>query len=261
MNIAIVQTKIYWEDKEKNFTHFSEKINSINENVDVILLPEMFTTGFTMNCKNFAEKIGEKTTEWMLQMAYKKESCIVGSFITKEYDFYYNTLLWAYPNGHYQFYHKRHLFRMAEEHKHYSPGKNKIICEYKGVKFLPLICYDLRFPVWSRNRFNLSNEFYDVLIYVANWPKVRIDAWKKLLYARAIENLSYAIGVNRIGIDGTQKEYNGQSMVINFKGECIVDCEDKDTIKIAKINLDDLKIFREKFPAYLDADEFFINVD
>jgi predicted amidohydrolase len=256
MNIALIQSDIYWENKEKNFLHFSEKIKSLNENTDVIVLPEMFTTGFTMNSQKFAEKIGEKTTEWMLQMASEKKSCLTGSFITKENDSYYNTLLWAYPDGKFQFYHKRHLFRMAEEHKHYSSGKSKIICEYKGVKFLPLICYDLRFPVWSRNRFNVNNEFYDVLIYVANWPQVRIDAWKKLLFARAIENLSYVVGVNRIGIDGTHKEYNGQSMAINFKGECIVDCEDNDVIKVAKIDIDELKSFREKFPAYLDADDF-----
>lgn len=256
MKIALIQTHLYWENKEKNLVHFENIMNgnTIN-NADVIVLPEMFTTGFTMNSSVFAEKIGGETTQWMLQKAKDLNACIVGSFITTNNGNYYNTLLWAYPNGQYQVYHKRHLFRMAQENLHYSAGNHKIICEYKGYKFLPLICYDLRFPVWSRNQFNTPYK-YDVLIYVANWPKPRIEAWKKLLYARAIENLSYAVGVNRIGTDGKMIEYNGQSITIDFKGEEIINLDNKDSVQIVQFDKKELDLFREKFPAYLDADYF-----
>ncbi|RME13611.1 MAG: nitrilase family protein [Bacteroidetes bacterium] len=219
----------------------------------------MFTTGFTMNGKDFGEPINGRTTEWMLNKASEKQACITGSFISTDGKNYYNTLLWAYPNGKFQYYHKRHLFRMAGEHLYYTAGNEKIICEYKGFRFLPLICYDLRFPVWSRNQLGNPQE-YDILIYVANWPEVRIDAWKKLLYARAIENLSYAIGVNRIGKDGTNKTYNGQSMVVDFKGELLADAGDKENIVIMDLDKEELMQFREKFPAYLDADDFLISV-
>lgn len=259
MKAALVQTHLYWEDKESNFKHFDKILDNAQKDIDVFILPEMFTTGFTMNSINLAEKTGEKTTEWLIQKAKQKNACITGSFITVSDGKYFNTLLWAYPDGKYQVYHKRHLFRMAGEHQYYNEGQEKIICHYKGFKFLPLICYDLRFPVWSRNRMG-SNEEYDVLIYVANWPQVRIDAWKKLLYARAIENLSYAIGVNRIGTDGTNKEYNGQSMAVNFKGELMSSAEDKDTIIVVELNKEELNGFREKFPAHLDADKFNIIV-
>lgn len=254
MKVALVQTEIYWEDKLKNFQHFSDIIHSISE-ADIIVLPEMFTTGFTMNSAAFAEKIGDITTQWMCHLATQKKACLTGSFITTNDHQFFNTLLWVYPNGEYQIYHKRHLFRMAGEHQHYSAGKEKIICTYKGIRFLPLICYDLRFPVFSCNQFASPYE-YDVLLYVANWPSIRIDAWKKLLYARAIENLSYVVAVNRIGQDGTFKEYNGQSMAINYKGELITYLEDKNTVQIAEIHKEELMQFREKFPAHLDADHF-----
>ncbi|GAB4199436.1 MAG: amidohydrolase [Bacteroidia bacterium] len=255
MKIALVQTFLHWENKEKNLSHFDSILDHCEEAADLFVLPEMFTTGFTMNNKNLGESVNRGTAEWMVNKASEKNACITGSFISTDGENYYNTLLWAYPDGRFQFYHKRHLFRMAGEHLHYSAGNWKIICEYKGFRFLPLICYDLRFPIWSRNQFGTPQE-YDVLIYVANWPEVRIDAWKKLLYARAIENLSYAIGVNRIGTDGTNKTYNGQSMAVDFKGECIATAEDKDIIKIVDLNKQELVTFREKFPAYLDADAF-----
>lgn len=255
VNIALVQTFTYWEDKEKNLQHFNSIIDSHKENADVYVLPEMFTTGFSMNSKQLAEKINDVTTQWLLKKASEKNACITGSFITKDGNAYYNTLLWAYPDKKFLYYHKRHLFRMAGENDHYGAGKTKVICEYKGVKFLPLICYDLRFPVWSRNKIS-SKEAYDVLLYVANWPKVRIDAWKKLIYARSIENLSYTIGVNRIGTDGTGKEYNGQSMAVDFKGDLIENLENKDVVKIVTLNKEDLNTFRKNFPAHLDADDF-----
>ncbi len=265
MKIALIQTYIYWEDKEKNLQHFQSIINSLNsenyseQEIDVYVLPEMFTTGFSMNSKVYAERLGERTTQWFLELSSQKKACVTGSFMTTDGKNYYNTLIWAYPDRKYAYYHKRHLFRMAEEHKYYSPGNYKIICEYKGFKFLPLICYDLRFPVWSRNIIGTNDE-YDVLLYVANWPKVRIDAWKKIIYARAIENLCYVIAVNRIGTDGTGKEYNGKSMAVNFKGELMANLEEKEQMTIVTLNKEELKSFREKFPAYLDADQFEINL-
>ncbi|GAB4451169.1 MAG: amidohydrolase [Bacteroidia bacterium] len=259
MEIALLQTIIHWEDKEQNLQHFSDIINKVKVPVDVFVLPEMFTTGFTMNAEPFAEKLGELTTKWMLQKAAEKNACLVGSFITTDGIQNYNTLLWAYPDGTYKTYHKRHLFRMAGEHQHYAAGTEKIICEYKGFKFLPLICYDLRFPVWSRNKIGTSEE-YDILLYVANWPKVRINAWTKLLQARAIENLSFVIGLNRIGFDGYEKAYNGQSMVIDYKGDIISSCNHFNTTIIVKLDKSKLDYFREKFPAHLDADEFEIKI-
>ncbi len=255
MKLALVQSQLYWENKEKNFQHFNAVIDEQKDEMDVIVLPEMFSTGFSMNSHLLAEEIGHTTTEWLLKKAQDKNACITGSFISTDGKNYYNTLLWAYPDGHYQYYHKRHLFRMAGEHNYYASDKKKIICEYKGFKFLPLICYDLRFPVWSRNKINPS-EGYDVLIYVANWPKVRIDAWKKLIYARSIENLSYVVAVNRTGTDGTSKEYNGHSMVVNYKGELMADLQDKNMVQIVDLHKEELIEFREHFPAHLDADEF-----
>jgi len=259
MKVALVQTSLFWEDKNKNLQHFTSIIESQKEPIDVFVLPEMFTTGFSMNSSQLSEKLGDSTTQWMIHLAFKKNACIVGSFITTDEKNYFNTLVWAYPDRQYQYYHKRHLFRMAGEDKHYTAGTRKTIIEYKGIRFLPLICYDLRFPVWSRNKIGTPEE-YDVLLYVANWPEVRIDAWKKLLDARSIENLCYTIGVNRIGIDGTGKPYNGQSKAVNFKGEVIASLEDKDTVKIIEINKQELMSFREKFPAYLDADNFEIYI-
>lgn len=255
MFVALVQTNLHWEDKEKNLMHFDEIINKIKVPVDVFVLPEMFTTGFTMNNYYLAEKLGETTTEWMLKKAAEKNACIVGSFITTDEINYYNTLIWAYPDGHYKYYHKRHLFRIAGEHQHYSYGKEKIICAYKGFRFLPLICYDLRFPVWSRNKFGTDEE-YDVLLYIANWPKIRIEAWKKLLPARAIENMSFVIAVNRVGKDGLEKEYNGQSAVYDYKGNIIDSCHHFNTTIVVKLDKAKLDAFREKFPAHLDADKF-----
>lgn len=258
MKLSVIQTHLYWEDKEKNISNFENLIKTIQD-VGVIILPEMFTTGFTMNSPALAEHLDGFTTKWLIQRAKDKNCCITGSFITTNGNQFFNTLLWVYPDGNYKFYHKRHLFRMADEHRYYSYGKDKIICEYKGFRFLPLICYDLRFPVWSRNQFETENE-YDVLIYVANWPSVRIEAWKKLLYARAIENLSYAIGVNRIGKDNAGKEYNGQSMAVNFKGDLMTSANAEEKIITIELNKEDLKLFRESFPAHLDADYFELKI-
>jgi predicted amidohydrolase len=249
--ITTIQSDIYWEDIDANLSMFEQKLFSIKK-TDIIILPEMFTTGFTMSSVKLAEKKNERTTNWMINQAKLKDSCIVGSFIYKEKNKNYNTLLWAFPDGSYKTYHKRHLFRMANEDEFYSAGTDRLIIEYKKWKICPLICYDLRFPVWSRN-----TEKIDLYIYIANWPQARVNAWNKLLEARAIENLAYVIGVNRVGKDAKDIEYSGNSTITDFKGDNIKTHksfqESTLSTTLSKQNLID---FRNKFPAHLDADDF-----
>ncbi len=259
IKFSLIQTSLVWENKNSNIQLFNEKLNTISNTSDVIVLPEMFTTGFSMNSKELAEGIKDNTAQWLIQKSKEKNACIVGSIITKQNQNFYNTLLFAQPNGNISSYNKRHLFRMAGEHNHYSSGITKSIIEYKQFKILPLICYDLRFPVWSRNKFDKTSPekaTYDILIYVANWPEARYYAWRQLLIARAIENQCYVVGVNRIGTDGTAKTYNGQSLAVNYKGEILADLKENDCIETISFNLEELYEFRKKFPAGIDADDF-----
>lgn len=202
LNIALVQSSLVWEDPEANRALFSKKLNLVSNNTDLAILPEMFTSGFTMSPEKLGKGESEKTVDWMLNEAVSKNIALVGSSVFYENDKYYNRLFFVKPNGEISSYDKRHTFTLAGEHKKYTSGKRIEIIDYKGFRITPLICYDLRFPVWSRN----VNE-YDVLIYVANWPKPRIKAWDALLKARAIENMAYCIGVNRIGKDEKGLEY------------------------------------------------------
>jgi predicted amidohydrolase len=220
----------------------------------------MFTTGFSMNAPKLAEHMNMRTFKWMRQMADQTGALMLGSFIVNVHGRYYNRLLWMEPGGNFKTYDKRHLFRMAAEHKTYSPGESLLVESWKGWRICPLVCYDLRFPVWSRNTYDPSSKRlnYDLLIYVANWPTIRIDAWNSLLKARAIENLSYVVGVNRVGIDGKGVEHNGSSSIISPKGDVIFVSEGMETIKTMQISANSLHAFRDKFPAYLDADEFSI---
>lgn len=263
LKVTIIQSDLHWEDIGANLSMFEEKIWRINGNTDVIVLPEMFTTGFTMGASRLSEMMNMRTTKWMRQMADQTGALILGSFIANVHERYYNRLLWMEPGGHYKTYDKRHLFRMANEHKTYSPGESLLIGSWKGWRICPLVCYDLRFPVWSRNRFEITSRrlSYDLLIYVANWPMIRIDAWDALLKARGIENLSYTIGVNRVGQDGNGIEYNGHSSFISPKGETIFSTEGIETIKTLEINANSLQAYRDKFPAYLDSDEFSIEFE
>jgi predicted amidohydrolase len=263
LKVTIIQSDLHWEDIGANLSMFEEKIWRISGSTDVIVLPEMFTTGFTMAAPRLAEMMNLRTTKWMRQMADQTGALILGSFIANVHERYYNRLLWMEPGGHYKTYDKRHLFRMANEHKTYSAGESLLIGSWKGWRICPLVCYDLRFPVWSRNRFEITSRrlAYDLLIYVANWPTIRIDAWDALLKARAIENLSYTIGVNRVGQDGTGIEYNGHSAFIGPKGENIFSTEGMETIKTIEINANSLQAYRDKFPAYLDSDEFSIEFE
>lgn len=261
LKITLLQSDLYWEEIEANLAAFEEKIWRIGQDTDVIVLPEMFTTGFTMNAEAQAEMMNMRTFKWMRQMADQTGALILGSFIAKVHDRYFNRMLWMEPGGNYKTYDKRHLFRMAGEHKIFSSGESLLIGEWKGWRICPLICYDLRFPVWSRNTYDILSKRlnYDLLIYVANWPTARIEAWSSLLKARAIENLSYVVGVNRVGIDGNGIEYNGNSAIVSPKGEVIFSSEGVEAIKTLELNANSLQAFRDKFPAYYDADEFSID--
>jgi len=255
LKITLIQSSLFWENKEKNLEQFSRKIDSVKELTHLIILPEMFTTGFSMNTKDLAEPIADSTLGWMKKKASEKNCIITGSFICEENGKYFNRLVWMKADGTYSIYDKRHLFRMGDENNNYSSGNKKMIVELNGWKICPLICYDLRFPVWSRNENGENN--YDLLIYVANWPERRAHAWKTLLLARAIENQCYVAGVNRVGEDGNAVTHSGDSAVINAKGEIISHLRShQEGVETIVLNKDELNKFREQFPVLLDADRF-----
>jgi predicted amidohydrolase len=263
LKITIIQSDLHWEDIEANLATFEEKVWQIGNTTDVIVLPEMFTTGFTMAAPKLAEHMNMRTFKWMKQMADQTGALILGSYIARVHEKYYNRMLWMEPGGNFKTYDKRHLFRMADEQKVFSPGESLLVGTWKGWRICPLICYDLRFPVWSRNRWDphAHKLNYDVLVYVANWPTTRKDAWDILLKARAIENLSYVVGVNRIGQDGNGIEYNGNSAIISPKGESIYTTEGIESVKTIELSSNSLEAFRDRFPAYMDADNFEIEFE
>ena len=260
LKITLIQSDIHWEDIGANLAMFEEKIWQIGGSTDVIVLPELFTTGFTMGAVRMAELMNMRTTKWMRQMADQTGALILGSFIANVHNKYYNRLLWMEPGGNHKTYDKRHLFRMANEHKTYAHGESPLVGIWKGWRICPLVCYDLRFPVWSRNRWNasLKKPSYDLLVYVANWPQVRANAWETLLRARAIENLSYVVGVNRVGTDELGVEHSGNSSIISPKGESIFTVEGEEAIKTIELSANSLQAYRDRFPAFLDADDFTI---
>lgn len=252
LKTALIQTHLVWEDPETNRNNFANKIKSISKSVDLIILPEMFTTGFTMNPSKVAENMQGETLKWMQYIADKSNSAIMGSTVIQENNMYFNRLLFITPNGKVEYYDKRHTFTLAGEDKVYSRGENKLIVHYKGWKICPMVCYDLRFPVWSRNV-----EDYDVLIYVANWPKPRISTWDTLLKARAIENMCYCIGVNRIGKDESNHEYSGNSAAYNVIGEKITNIKpDKEEIEVIELDKNHIVSNREKLQFLNDRDIF-----
>lgn len=288
MKVTLIQTELFWEDRKKNLARFDLLISKAGES-DLIILPEMFTTGFSMNPARISEKTNSVTLDWMKAKSKENNLVITGSVAVEENGNYYNRLYWVAPDGNFQIYDKRHLFRMAKEDKYFSAGNKKIITRVGDWKICPLICYDLRFPVWSRNRFEVGSQKsevrsqeagvrkqeaggggqdfesgvwdYDILIYVANWPEARNYPWKQLLIARAIENQCYVIGVNRIGKDGNGILHSGNSMVINPKGEIINETkpyeESVETVVLDKSYLDK---FRKVFPVGMDADSFILEL-
>nr|WP_299170603.1 amidohydrolase [uncultured Allomuricauda sp.] len=250
LNLALVQSPLIWEDPEANRTMFAEKIEAISKEVDLVVLPEMFTTGFTMSPENIDANEGIRTIEWMQKEAKEKDIAIVGSIVFFEDGNNYNRLVFVHPNGEFQSYDKRHTFTLAGEHKVYKAGNSNLIIDYKGFKLFPLICYDLRFPVWARNVEN-----YDALLYVANWPTPRIQAWNALLKARAIENMAYCIGVNRVGSDGLGYEYSGHSAVYDVLGNQVAYSE-KEEVVYATLDKEHIISTREKLKFLDDRDAF-----
>lgn len=250
MKISLIQTSLLWEDPQANRDNFDKFIAGI-EGADVIILPEMFSTGFTMNPAAVAETVGGKTVQWMKATAAVKGCAITGSLVIEEAGKYYNRLFFITPEGNMQTYDKRHLFTLAGEHKAYTPGKEKLIVEFRGWKICLLVCYDLRFPVFSRNI-----EDYDLLVYVANWPAPRVVAWDALLRARAIENMSYVAGVNRIGEDATGHIYPGHSQVVDYLGAYIVEPSAANNVFTVELDKQELKKARSKFGFLNDRDDF-----
>lgn len=272
LNITIIQSDLHWESIDKNLEMFSQKITAIAEHTDLIVLPEMFNTGFTMNTGLVAEQMNGKTMQWMWRLSKEKKCVLTGSLIIVENGRYYNRLIWMKPDGTFETYDKRHLFRMAKEDNYFTPGNNRIITELNGWRICPLICYDLRFPVWSRNKWtknthntdptnlNLTAD-YDVLLYIANWPERRSHPWRSLLVARAIENQAYVTGLNRIGADGNDITHSGDSAIINFKGETLSKTKvNEESVETISLNYAELEEFRKTFPVGLDADNFSVQI-
>ncbi|CAN5415069.1 amidohydrolase [soil metagenome] len=263
LRLTLLQSTLHWENVEANLQLFSEKISKLKEETDVIILPEMFSTGFTMNAQKLAEPMNGRAVEWMKIKAAEKNCVVTGSLIIRDKsehgkETFYNRLVWMKPDGAFFTYDKRHLFRLAHEEQTYTAGKNKIVIDYKGWKIMPLICFDLRFPVWSRRT---EETDYDVLIYTANWPERRVMAWKQLLIARAIENQCFVAGLNRIGNDGHDVYHSGESALINYRGEnisrIVAHEECTETVVLSKQELDE---FRTQLPFLQDADTFTIKL-
>jgi omega-amidase len=250
LKVTLIQTELFWEDIPANLAMFDKKIDGISEKTDVIILPEMFTTGFTMNVEKAVETMTGSAVSWLVAKARQKQAHILGSIIVEENKKYFNRLVWAKPDGKIMTYDKKHLFRMAGEHKVYSPGNNHLTVEVKGWKLRTFICYDLRFPVWCRN---IANQ-YDAAIYIANWPAKRAHHWKLLLPARAVENQCYVIGVNRVGKDGKGHAYSGDSCIIDPLGNIVFQKADTPCIHTAALSYEKVKEFRDTFAAWQDAD-------
>jgi len=253
LKISIVQTDIAWENKQENLRMLREKLHALRGTTEIVVLPEMFSTGFTMKSRELAEPVSGITVRILKELAADFQLALCGSFICSERSNYYNRAFFITPEGEEFYYDKRHLFRMGNEAEYFSAGNNKLIISYRGWNICLLVCYDLRFPVWSRN---VNNE-YDLLIYMASWPQARRLAWDTLLCARALENMCYVCGVNRIGVDGNKLIYNGGSVVFSAKGEVLASVPDgEEGIETISLSLISLQQLRDKFPVWKDADAF-----
>ena len=255
LSFTLIQSKLYWEDKAANLAMFEEKIMAITEKTEIVVLPEMFTTGFSMQPKKLAESMEGETVQWMKRISATKKIVLTGSVIIEENGHFYNRLLWVMPDGQLGYYDKRHRFAFAGEDAEYTAGNKRMIAQVKGWKINLQVCYDLRFPVWARQQTTESAE-YDVLLYVANWPERRNHAWKTLLTARAIENQCFVVAVNRVGPDGNQISHSGDSMVIDPLGFTLYHQEKEESVFTISLGKDSLQEAREKFPFWKDADGF-----
>jgi len=257
LSITLIQSNLHWENIEANLEMFTQKIALIKNNTDLIVLPEMFSTGFSMRAEQLAEDMANsKAIAWMRKTAAEKNCVITGSLLLKEDDSFFNRLIWMNVDGTMRQYDKRHLFSLSNEDEAFTPGQERLIVELKGWKICPLICYDLRFPVWARNS---TADTYDVLLYVANWPERRVYAWKHLLVARAIENQAYVVGLNRVGNDGNDIYCSGDSMVLDPLGKTLYHKEQDEDIATVELSMEELVKARETLPFLNDADAFLIN--
>jgi predicted amidohydrolase len=256
LTITTIQSNLFWEDKAANLQMLEQKINSIEQKTELVVLPEMFSTGFSMQPEVFAEPMDGETVSWMQRVSKENGIILTGSIIIEEGGQYFNRLIWMLPNGQLGHYNKRHLFAYAEEDQFYTAGNKRLIASVKGWKINLLVCYDLRFPVWARQQSSENNTEYDVLIYVANWPEKRNHAWKTLLCARAIENQCYVIGVNRVGNDGNNIYHSGNSLVIDPLGQVLYHMADEEDINTITLSKEKLEEVRTRFPFWKDADDF-----
>ncbi len=255
LKLTLIQTHLYWEDKGANLAFLEQKIVNLEAPTEIVILPEMFNTGFSMQPELHAEIMEGPSVQWMRRIAMTQKIILTGSLMIQEGDHYYNRLIWMLPNGEYGHYDKRHLFAFAGEDQHYTAGNKRLIASVKGWKINLQICYDLRFPVWARQT---SNNEYDLLIYVANWPEKRSHAWKTLLVARAIENQAFVVGVNRVGLDGNNIAHSGNSMVVGPLGEVLFHSADQESVFQITLNREELETTRTQFPFWKDADFFTI---
>ena len=263
LRLSLIQTSLFWEDKGANLDKLAQIIRDMEVATEVIILPEMFSTGFSMQPEKLAESMDGPTVDWMRRLSREKKTIITGSIIIEENGNYYNRLIWMLPNGELGYYDKRHLFAFAGEDQLYTPGNKRLIASVKGWKINLQICYDLRFPVWARQQSlthsNVEEENkteYDILLYVANWPEKRSHAWKTLLTARAIENQCFTVGVNRVGLDGNNIAHSGDSMVVGPLGEVLYHCAYEEDVFHIQLQKEEIKNTRTKFPFWKDADNF-----
>ena len=260
LTLTIIQTDLVFENKTVNLERLKTKIENIEQRTEMVVLPEMFSTGFSMQPELFAETMEGETVKWMKEIAEANKIILTGSIIIEEDGQYFNRLVWMLPNGQLGYYDKRHLFAYGEEDKHYTGGNKRLIASVKGWKINLLICYDLRFPVWSRQQSGVDETEYDLLIYVANWPEKRSHAWKTLLCARAIENQCYVAGVNRVGKDNKNIYHSGNSLVIDSLGQVLYHMADEEDVFTITLQKEDLDKARTQFPFWKDADDFTINL-
>ena len=254
LRLALIQTRTVWHDPAANRVMFDAWLEAVPAGTDLVVLPEMFSTGFTMASGEMAEPMDGATVGWMREAAVRAQVVICGSVVIEDGGHHFNRFIWARPDGTLVWYDKRHLFRMAAEHEHYSAGSERLVIELGSWRVCPMVCYDLRFPVWFRNRGD-----YDVLLCVANWPAARQVAWNALLKARAVENLAYAVGVNRVGVDGNGVVYRGGTAAYSFTGDTMLETFDVEGVFTVTLDRTAVEDYRAAFPAWRDADEFSVS--